>query len=557
MKRSYRARLRNTFFVFATAAVFLTGAEAAVRAHDARIDARRETLAALAETWQLDVEGVLQTSRRHVASLVADVAVMSDNVSALPGRPVGLFDSTLTQKLERQRAAFGYAELVYVDDTGHAVHTGVPGPVDETLLALAADARRRHDDGVPHELFATTSRGVVVGAALGDGDDDGDSNVVLIVLSADNLAPPEAPEGVRLSVVDDRGAVRAGALFSPGTDVLRVEQPLVVDGRAWRVVVEQDRKALLAPIRDLELRLFVIGVFIAALLAVVGWWLARMVTRPVLALAAVANDLGKQGVSDADVDAALGAARAVCADDEVGALADALRQMVHDLRETTVSRDALDAAHGELRNLTTRLLHAQEDERARIARELHDDVVQRLASLAIELARAKKLEGDDERRAAFDALQARLAAASKDVHGLSRRLHPSTADDLGLDVAVVAECRAFFERGGPPVDVDVQGAWGDVAAPTRLAMFRVLQESLRNVSRHADAAHVSVRLQRHDDRVVLNVVDDGRGFEKGDVAARPGLGLSSMAERMRLLGGTLAVVSSPGQGTTIHAEVRT
>jgi signal transduction histidine kinase len=561
MKHSYRSRLRVTFLVFATAAVFLTGAEAAVRAREARVDAREETLQALAATWQVGVERTLQTTHRHAASLVSDLAVTASAQPASALHPRASVDAAVAATFERVRVTFGYADIVFIGADGHTVHadgrTDGDGAIGDALRALATQARRLPGARSPRNIVATIASGVVVGAVRGDeGGDGGDGGVVLIALSTDNLAPPQAPDGVRLSVVDERGAVLAGVPFASGADVLRAVQPLSVDGRSWSVVVEQDRRALLSPIHALERRLILIGLFIAGLFAVVGWWLARMVTRPVLALASVAEDLGKQGVSDADVDAALADARAVCADDEVGALADALRQMVLDLRETTVSRDALDAAHGELRQLTTRLLHAQEDERARIARELHDDIVQRLASLAIDIARVKKLDDDDNRTAALEALHGRLAVLSEDVHGLSRRLHPSRLEDLGLDTAVVAECRGFFERGGPPVDLDVRGAWADVPAPTRLAVFRVVQESLRNIARHARADHVSVRLHRQDDRVVVDVVDDGCGFSRDAVAFRPGLGLSSMAERMRLLGGELHVVSTPGAGTTIHAEVR-
>jgi signal transduction histidine kinase len=260
-------------------------------------------------------------------------------------------------------------------------------------------------------------------------------------------------------------------------------------------------------------------------------------------------------VGDPGLDAALARARAQCPDDEVGDLADALRDMVRDLRDTTVSRDALDAAHRALRDLNARLIDAQEQERARIARELHDDVVQRLAALALEQARVRQPADDEIRGTGLHALPDRLAALAEDVNGIARRLHPSTLDELGLDVAIDGECRGFFERGGPSVDVQAAGDWSNLARPARLALFRVVQESLRNVARHARAAHVRVQLRRAGDRVVLEVHDDGCGFDREAAGFRPGLGLSSMAERIHLLGGVFAVVSSPGQGTTIRAEV--
>ena len=549
MWRSYRFRLRVAFVAFAVVAVGLIGAAASARARDALLDARQETLRALATTWQLDVHHDIDMTRRHALAIAGDVGVMTQVLHGTPGERSPAFDAQLTAKFERIRSGFGFADVVFVDASGRVLRAGGATGLSDGLLALAARTRQASNA----TTVAATSSGVVVGARVGVGA--AVAGAVLLVLSAENLAHPQAPASMRLSVIDDTGVVRVGVGAPPGGDVLRFEQLMSVDDTNWRVVIEEDREALLAPICLLEQRLTALGVAVALFFAVVGWWMARRVTRPAIALAAIAKDVGKR-VADPDVDDALVRARAACPDDEIGDLADALRQMVLDLRATTVSRDTLDAAHRELRRLNGRLLDAQEDERARVARELHDDVVQRLASLAIELARAKKLGDTPARRAALDALQTQLAVLSEDVHGLSRRLHPSTLDDLGLDVAVVSECRGSFERGGPPVDVDVDGEWSDVAAPTRLALFRVVQESLRNVARHAQAAHVRVRLHRHDDRVVLHVHDDGRGFARDDAAFRPGLGLSSMAERVRLVGGELSVVSSPGQGTTIHAEVR-
>jgi signal transduction histidine kinase len=151
-------------------------------------------------------------------------------------------------------------------------------------------------------------------------------------------------------------------------------------------------------------------------------------------------------------------------------------------------------------------------------------------------------------------LQQQIARLSDDIHGLSRRLHPSTLDDLGLAAAVEGESRSFFERGGPPVDVRVEGELETVAEGVQLALYRVVQESLRNIARHADASEVKLRLRRGEQKVELEIEDDGRGFDRTAEGWRAGVGLASMEERMRLLGGTMTVESVVGKGTKVHAE---
>jgi signal transduction histidine kinase len=218
------------------------------------------------------------------------------------------------------------------------------------------------------------------------------------------------------------------------------------------------------------------------------------------------------------------------------------------LAETTVSKSELEVLAG-------RLITAQEDERRRVARELHDDLVQRVAVTAIEVGRLEQLPAGPEQLDGLRRLKQTLRDLSQDVHSLSRRIHPATLDERGLHASLEAECRAFTERGGPPVDLRTRGTIDEIPRDATLAIYRIVQESLRNAWQHAHASEVSIDVERTDDAATLAVADDGYGFDRSAPGWRAGLGLASMEERVRLLGGTLTVQSSAGHGTRVQVRM--
>ena len=144
-----------------------------------------------------------------------------------------------------------------------------------------------------------------------------------------------------------------------------------------------------------------------------------------------------------------------------------------------------------------------------------------------------------------------LVSLSEDIHALSYRLHPSVLEDLGLAEALKAECERFSRQESVPTEVEVGLAPADIQPESALCVFRVTQEALRNVARHARARSVKVSVRPLDEGLQLAVVDDGVGFEPALQRERPSLGLASMRERVGLLGGELDIESAPGQGTTI------
>jgi PAS domain S-box-containing protein len=205
--------------------------------------------------------------------------------------------------------------------------------------------------------------------------------------------------------------------------------------------------------------------------------------------------------------------------------------------------------------LLHRLVRAQEEERRRIARELHDDLTQRLAVLAIEAAKLEQApESPAQARERARGMREQLVALSEGVHSLSRQLHPSILDDLGLVDALRAECLSLGQRDGITVLFQTRDVPSPLSREVALCVYRVAQEALRNVARHAQTQRASVRLCANDQELVLCVSDRGVGF---DVTARSrsGLGLSSMRERVRLVRARLTVRSRPGEGTKVTVRV--
>jgi PAS domain S-box-containing protein len=227
------------------------------------------------------------------------------------------------------------------------------------------------------------------------------------------------------------------------------------------------------------------------------------------------------------------------------------------------SQAALAASRSDLRRVARRLVAAEEDERRRVAQELHDDHCQRLAALAFELKAVRKtLPEDDPERSALAAIGGRLAELGEDLRLLSHALHPAILERRGLAEALADCCAEVEGRSGLEVRLSLRGTEGpfppfppfppDIA----LVLYRIAQEALTNMARHAGARKGHVTLTVDAGVVHLAVADDGRGFEPAEVRRRAGgLGLAAMEERALLLGGTCRIASAPGAGTEIDVFV--
>jgi PAS domain S-box-containing protein len=220
------------------------------------------------------------------------------------------------------------------------------------------------------------------------------------------------------------------------------------------------------------------------------------------------------------------------------------------------AQQALRASYERIRELAQRLIATQEAERKRIARELHDDVNQRLAAMSISLStltrRAANVSSD--LRDGLSRLKDLTISLSTDIREMSHELHSSVLQHAGLVPALRDVCADVGRHH--PVEVRFRGGEiGSVPDEVALCLYRVGQEALRNVTQHASAKHVSVELDRAFDRISLIVADDGRGIDAADARRRGGLGLISIEERVRMTHGTVVVEAAPDRGTRLRVSV--
>jgi PAS domain S-box-containing protein len=207
----------------------------------------------------------------------------------------------------------------------------------------------------------------------------------------------------------------------------------------------------------------------------------------------------------------------------------------------------------ELRDLSASLLTAQEDERRRLARELHDGVTQQLALVSIDVGTIAAGDVPDALKTRLQGLQAKIVAISHEVRRVSHGLHPALIEDLGLCAALEAWCDEHQQAHQTQLRFTGGGDAG-LTIVEASALYRVAQESVSNAAKHARATRVDVTVRRTPAAIELEIADDGVGFDAGPRASG-GMGLVSMAERMRLVNGTLRVTSRPGAGTTIVAAI--
>jgi signal transduction histidine kinase len=226
---------------------------------------------------------------------------------------------------------------------------------------------------------------------------------------------------------------------------------------------------------------------------------------------------------------------------------------VIDVTERRLAEDALRTSQRELQELSGSLIGAQEGERRRIARELHDDFSQTLALLNVEmeLVRQKLPESNRELRPRIEQLADRVRRLSSAMHELSHELHPLKLEQLGLAPAIRSLCKEVSQAHQLKVDFLADNLLAAIPPDTALCLYRVVQEALRNVVRHSGAQRAEVHLQQSDDAISLRIVDAGSGFDAASLEGEHGLGFISMRERLRLVGGKIDIDSQPSRGTRI------
>lgn len=218
--------------------------------------------------------------------------------------------------------------------------------------------------------------------------------------------------------------------------------------------------------------------------------------------------------------------------------------------------DNLATYRQRVRDVAAHALNAEEEERKRIARELHDETAQTLAALLIRLRLARGVDDAAARAELLEEIRAEIGKALEGVRRFARGLRPPALDELGLVPAVESHARSLAESVGVPIRVEAEPLAGVLSPQAELALYRIVQEALSNAVRHAEPSRVVVRLARTGDVVAASVEDDGRGFSPSEAMGDGrGLGLSGMQERAAYVGGRVSIESRPGHGTRVRAEI--
>ncbi|MBU6480307.1 MAG: sensor histidine kinase [Nitrospirae bacterium] len=239
-------------------------------------------------------------------------------------------------------------------------------------------------------------------------------------------------------------------------------------------------------------------------------------------------------------------------------LASVNESLVAEVAERMQTEQSLESSRQELQQLASRLLCVQEEERRRISRDLHDDINQRLALLAMEIEAVEHQLSSSPVQVgrAVRAIQDRVVELSEDVRHLAYQFHPSILDDLGLSIALQRLVDDFTVRSNVRGSFGHNNIPGVVPQEIATCLYRVAQESLNNVARHAQASRVDVELTRSQSWLTVTITDDGVGFASEQAQnGRHGLGLLSMKERVALVHGALQIISAVGMGTKVQVVV--
>jgi len=316
----------------------------------------------------------------------------------------------------------------------------------------------------------------------------------------------------------------------------------IVDGTYGAVHVGLSESRLLGVVNGVTTQMLVTTVFVAIVGVAAASFLTWLLTRPILSLVETTRRVGEGDLT---------ARSAYGADDEIGMLSMSFNQMVDDLVSNRTTIAATEAARTRL---LEKLITAQEEERKRISRELHDTIGQSLSSLMVGITVLGRMT-EEEAAAKARELQLLAGETLTQVRELSRELRPSALDDLGLVPALERYAEDFTIRY-PGISAHVHGELANrLDQPVETALYRIVQEAMTNAARHGSANNISIVLVQRPGSVRVIVEDDGSGFEPETVRRnQTSVGLHAMQERAELLGGEF-VIESSGRGSTVYVEI--
>jgi len=446
----------------------------------------------------------------------------------------------------RSRIVLAIAALVLVLGLGGTLHARLTlSGISEDELERRTLAISRDLEGHAGELLLTNDSFELysrINQVMANNDDIR----YVVVFDADgNVRASTFPEGlpVGLREANDLAPDRRQSLLRISTsegEVLDAAYP-ILDGRAGTIRLGLSTERLQGQVGSLTFTLLALtgGVLLAGL--VVGYLLATILTRPLSRLAEAARAVGRGELSQRVV---------VSGRDEVGQVAVAFNAMTEQLM----------AKEEERSQLLAKVIAAQEEERKRIARELHDEAGQALTSILLGLKDLEDSSVTSSHKSKAADLRGLTAETLDLMRGMALELRPSTLDDLGLVAALQRYVADYGRKHALDADFHPGGLSDARLRPqTETALYRIAQEALTNVVRHSGARSVSVLLDRRDGHAILVVEDDGKGFDveqvrRSGTPARK-LGLLGMEERAALVGGVLTIESRPGRGTAVFVEV--
>lgn len=575
----------------------------ALRAVNRSKDAVLQERLALAQTVAKDVDGLIRGSASQLEMTAS--LLFADPLRNLSPHEESML-LTMSVGLGAYPGGLGAPVHVYVtDEDGNPVwewdHPD-GSEVPRGLLAAQSEeivSRRATVVKGLRLLEGPTASALIIGVPVvaSDGEVRGAITAALVAYPSNYalFVPSDTQVGqYRLELIDEEGIVVASSdqqdLFEPSRHLLIDGVPFLQRGRGvwehrpsgeedhvvavvpletipWTVVLEQEEDVALALPGSLRRRIFLlsgIGISVGLLLT---WITTRQVALPLTRLTEIASD-----IASGDLETPV----AVQGQDEVRALSRSFESMRLRLRESLEEIEgwnrelearvatrtlALEERNKERKLLLEKIITAQEDERKRVARELHDMVGQALTGLSLTLGSAEAEVGrdPDRMRERLEALRATTSAAIEDVRRLIADLRPSVLDDLGLIQALGWYVENYLEKAGIETVAATSGSDVDVPAHLQTALFRVLQEAITNIIKHSQAQNVSIRLDFAESTISGEVRDDGVGFDfeevQGEELALRGVGLLGMEERINLLGGSFEVSSRPGEGTVVTFQV--
>jgi len=333
-----------------------------------------------------------------------------------------------------------------------------------------------------------------------------------------------------------------------GVRVVSAYTPLTLPGLQWALIAEMEYQEAMAPATKLRTRLLLLGAVIIAASALLGGLVARTISRELAALTRMTDEFGR---GDLTHRAPLNASG------EIGRLARRFTMMAENLTREIAERreggEELRQSRELLQDLSAHLQSVREEERKTIARDLHDDLGQGLADMKLDLSLLRQGLGDvaPSVRQKLEGVESVLDGTIRAVKRIITELRPRLLDDLGLTAAIEWQATDFQKRTGLPVRVSIYPREIILDADRSTALFRILQEGLSNVARHARACAVTVNLTEIDGQVEFELRDDGCGITKEQINDRRSFGLIGVRERVRGLGGVMEILGNPGEGTRL------